>query len=133
MKIVYDDCGIKCRINSITGDIEPCEPHCLRCGYSPSKCNCTTYTAGEWFDEKTMEFTKAKVTKVTCIKMYDDGFDLLLTFKDGKKLSSKENEHEYISEHRGNNVIYVFNDLPPTQKDVKHYIDWIKSNTFLVK
>jgi hypothetical protein len=80
-----------------------------------------------------MEFTKAKVIKVTCVKMYDDGFDLLLTFKDGKTLSSKENEHEYISEHRGKNVIYVFNDLPPTQKDVKYYIDWIKSDNFIVK
>ena len=57
-KYVYDDCGIKHRIN--TEDETTCiicEPWCTSCGYPPHICDeyytrCTGTKLGRWFDEQ---------------------------------------------------------------------------------
>ena len=53
-KYVYDDCGIKHRINpEDANDLQPCEPWCTSCGYPPHICDpyftrCTGTKLGHW-------------------------------------------------------------------------------------
>ena len=56
-KYVYDDCGIKHRINpEDANELQPCEPWCTSCGYPPHICDpyftkCTGTKLGHWIDE----------------------------------------------------------------------------------
>ena len=57
-KYVYDDCGIKLRINpEDANELQPCEPWCTSCGYPPHICDpyftkCTGTKLGHWIDEE---------------------------------------------------------------------------------
>ena len=57
-KYVYDDCGIKHRINpEDANELQPCEPWCTSCGYPPHICDeyytrCTGTKLGHWIDEE---------------------------------------------------------------------------------
>ena len=56
-KYVYDECGIKYRINPKNeNELQPCEPWCTSCGYPPHICDpyftrCTRTKIGHWIDE----------------------------------------------------------------------------------
>lgn len=53
MEYLYDDCGVKCRLNpEDSTDIQPVEPYCLNCGSTTEECDCDDYEEGKYFDEK---------------------------------------------------------------------------------
>ncbi len=59
IKYIYDDFGIKCRINpKDETDFQPCQPYCYNCGHSPSECDCVKYIAGKWFNENKGKWVK---------------------------------------------------------------------------
>jgi len=67
-KYGYDDCGVKCRINTgnIEDDWQPCQPWCMTCGYPPHICDeyttrCTGTKIGRWFNEEKGEWIEAHV------------------------------------------------------------------------
>ena len=66
-KYGYDDCGVKCRINTgnIEDDWQPCQPWCMTCGYPPHICDeyttrCTGTKIGRWFNEEKGEWIEAE-------------------------------------------------------------------------
>lgn len=63
----YDDCGVKCRINTGNNedDWQPCQPWCMTCGYPPHICDeyttrCTGTKIGRWFNEEKGEWIEAE-------------------------------------------------------------------------
>jgi hypothetical protein len=62
---VYDECGIKCRINpDDETNWQPCEPWCTSCGFPPNVCDeyftrCTGTKVGDWFNEETGKWIEA--------------------------------------------------------------------------
>ena len=53
IEYLYDDCGVKCRLNpKDSTDIQPVEPYCLNCGSPTEECDCDNYEAGKYFDEE---------------------------------------------------------------------------------
>jgi ferredoxin-thioredoxin reductase catalytic subunit len=66
-KYGYDDCGVKCRINTGNNedDWQPCQPWCMTCGYPPHICDeyttrCTGTKIGRWFNEEKGEWIEAE-------------------------------------------------------------------------
>ena len=53
MEYLYDDCGVKCRLNpKDKTDIQPVEPYCLNCGSPTEECDCGDYEEGWYIDEE---------------------------------------------------------------------------------